>query len=692
MRNVNIYIWGHQQYNVSYFMDYVNHSGDNDVSLFFLRQKPCEISRQKNVYVFDYPEHITPAWVDVIKAIVFKIAATSVRIHSAIGDSEKINLPLVKAFHQHVATDLQLSLFLYESSFNDLAYRQEFNNLLKKGLRWQEYAKKLRAKLTHASNEWNAIYHYLFNEIVETYYFFDDLYLNTHAAFFSTPHFRYIPKTAGTSDSQTIIKVCSLAGVQMNMIKLIREIVEKKHTLFFIDDGVDFPLGEDDKDACLLQEVAEQRAEFVFLINYSGNIDAKRLPGVNFVRLPEAITPVVLSFSGIVPTLIYGVCSLALFSFGKQAVSKVLFHEHRKFADNVKLSHFLRACHRESIPCIYLNETLNRVEKESGSPHIFSLGESMGDALFAIGSLNAIRDKRVGPFILLAPKIYHALLALCPFVDAVWAHDELDKPMKEAIYIAKVQGQFYTPCSGTHIFAAQHQIDSILKSWGRKNVSNVKKEIVLSLEHTDTRNVDRFIAANNLTDKVVLIHPNEGVPNRSWPKVCWEALTERFLSDGWSVVLIGANTNFYAHKKTLEIGNNRVFNAIDKFTMAETVYLMTKASLLVACDSGPVALAAATDIAICALYSVVPGRYRLPYRHGVLGWNALAVDLSCQHGHCAKYYPSDTRGTFDAWCPNNQTYACIAQYNVDDFYREINQFLASRRCIRNPHDCLESQQ
>ncbi|MEG0098636.1 MAG: glycosyltransferase family 9 protein [Citrobacter sp.] len=688
MRNLNIYIWGNEKYNIYHFMDYAKNSTDNDVSLFFLNKKPRELSNQKNVYIFDYPAYVTPAWVDVIYAIAGKIEATSVRVHSAISYSETINFPLIKAFHQNVLTGLQLSFHLYEFNFNDIAYRQEFNNLLNKGLHYHEHVKNLNKKVSNDSKEWNAVYNYLLGEIIDVQYFFDDFYINANTTLFSAPYFQYINKSAAMYDSSLIMKVFSLLELKMSLVDLIKEIGEKKKTLFFIDDGVDFPLSEEGKDACLMKEILEQHFEFVFLINYTGNLDSKRHPGVNFIRLPDILTLDLLSVAGVSPKFIYGICSLALFSYTKAAVQKIFFHEHKRFPVNIKLSHFIRSHHSDSIPFIFINETLNLLEKEKTAKHIFSIGESMGDALFAIGSMNELRHELSGAFVLLAPKIYHGLLIMCPYVDAVWAYDELDNKMEEDIYIAKVLGQYHTPCSGTHIFADRHQIDSILENYGRKNVSNARKEIVLSLDNIDKSKVDSFIETNKLAGKVVLIHPNEGVPNRTWPKTSWEKLIELFLNDGWSVVLIGANKNFYAHKKTVEIGNSRVFNAIDRFTMAETVYLMTKSSLLVACDSGPVALAAATDIAICAIYSVVPGRYRLPYRHGFLGWNALAVNLSCQYGHCAKYYLSDTRGTFDAWCPNNKTYSCMTEYNVDDFYREINQFVASKKFVDQRYDCL----
>lgn len=681
MRNLNIYIWGNEQHNIYHLIDYAKNDNDNTVSLFFLRKPPAELANRKNVYTFDFSDRITPAWIDGIYNISRKINATSVRIHSAIEYSANINYPLVKKIHQDVPCGMQLSLFLYEASFNDIAYRQQLNNLLGKGLRYLDFAEKLKQKTVDDNSNWHAIYNYLFNYIVDTHYFFNRLYLNADKSLFSASHYHYADHLNAYADEILLAQLTSLSGVKNNTIALIKKICEQKKTLFFIDDGADFPLGEEDKDTVLLQGVLEQGFEFVFLINYTGSIDSKSYPTVNFIRLPDAITPELLTIAGVSPDVIYGLCSLSIFSCDSEKVKKVYFHEHKKNSENIRLSHFLRSHYSKSIPFLFIDETQKRLEKNYTEKHIFYIGESMGDALFAIGSMNALRRELSGAFILLAPKIYHELLVLCPYVDTVWDRDNLDKTMKEDIYISTILGKYHQPCSGAHIFASQHQIDSILDCYNKKNISNARKEIVLSLDDIDKKKVDGFIESNNLTSKVVLIHPNEGVPNRTWPKASWEALIELFLNDGWSVVLIGANNNFYTHKKTVEIGSSRVFNAIDKFTMGETVYLMSRSSLLVACDSGPVALAAATDIAICGLYSVVPGKYRLPYRHGILGWNALAINLSCQYVHCAKYYPLDTRGTFDAWCPNNNTYSCIEKYKVNDFYREINRFLDSKKFI-----------
>ena len=52
----------------------------------------------------------------------------------------------------------------------------------------------------------------------------------------------------------------------------------------------------------------------------------------------------------------------------------------------------------------------------------------------------------------------------------------------------------------------------------------------------------------------------------------------------------------------------------------------TSPSGLISPDSGPIQLAAATDIGIVGIYSVIAGANRLPYRHGAAMWRAVAVE------------------------------------------------------------------
>lgn len=681
MSRLNIYIQGEDSYGIYPSLDYAKNSKEDDYSLFFMDVKYPNMPVSSRTMTFDFPQEITSAWINIICDFAKKINAHSVNIHSAIHYSEKINFPLIKKFQEQVNAGLILSLFLYETRLSDVICRQEYDGLLQSGLAWQQYSQIFKQNIISENKEWNVVYNYLFNDIVNTHYYLSDFYENMHDVFWDSSNYQYLKDAYCNSEGEFVNDVVSMLGVDINIIDTIRDICGNNKTLFFIDDGIDHPLGTKSKDTCLLQEVLRDKFEFVFLMNYKGSMTNGVYCGINVICLPENITLDVLLLAGISLNHIYGFCSLGLFAGTKKNINKIFFHENEKYSENVQLSHCIRSSHYDDTLFVFINETQKRVDNSYIPKQIFLLAESMGDVLFAAGGLNALRGKLSGPIVCIVPQIYHTLLSLCPWVDELWDPKMVTKEQAEDLYIAQQLGNFHLPSHVKHILDKNHQIDSFVESLGYKDISNNHKEIVLSLEYVDKKNVDNFLQQNNLVDRIVLIHANVGVPNRTWPQQSWAELVEKLIMDGWSVVLIGSNNNFYSHKKAVGIDNSRVFDAIDKFTMGETVYLMTKASLLVACDSGPVALAAATKIAICALYSVVPGKNRLPYRQGVHGWNALAVDRPCKYHHCANTYSLESGEAFDEWCPNNKTYSCLKDYHPDDFYQEINKFLNSERYI-----------
>lgn len=681
LNTLNIYIFGNDSYCLYPLLDYFENTGDNHFSIFFVRKKYPNLSASDNVSLFDFPETITPEWLGALYNFSQKIKASTVRIHSAIHHAEKIIYPLLKIFQQKSNAEFAIPLFFYETRISDVISRQEYSRFLNNELSPQAYIKKLEQNLLSDSAECNVAYKYIFNGLTDAKYYILACDKTHHEKFSSiTPYSCLSELYAGISHG-TVKKTLSALGIEDNVINTIRDICSDKKTLFYVDDGLKHPLGNTSKEECLLTEISKNGFECIFLLNYTGKLNSVSDASVAIIPLPDNITLEVLMLAGVNPESVYGFCLLDLFYAKKSSIKKIFFHEHEFYNDNRVLIKYIGESEYKDIPVLYINEAQKRLVNSSTPKQIFLLAESMGDVLFAAGGLNALRNKLTGRFVCIVPKVYHSLLSLCPWVDDLWDPESVNNEQLEDIYIARVLGNFHLPSHVQHILDKKHQIDSFLTFLGHKDTVGSLKEIVLSLDAIDKTQVDNFLKMNKLERKIVLIHPNVGVPNRTWPRQSWAELIEKFIHDGWSVVLIGSNNNFYAHKKAVEIHDHRVFNAIDKFTMAETIYLMTKASLLVACDSGPVALAGATNIAICALYSVVPGKYRLPYRHGKAGWNALAIDRTCQYYHCANHYSLDSGETFDAWCPNNKLYSCMNQYKSDDFYREITRFLCSARFI-----------
>ncbi|SQB21857.1 lipopolysaccharide heptosyltransferase II [Citrobacter koseri] len=134
-----------------------------------------------------------------------------------------------------------------------------------------------------------------------------------------------------------------------------------------------------------------------------------------------------------------------------------------------------------------------------------------------------------------------------------------------------------------------------------------------------------------------------------------------------------------------------VINAIDRFSALETVALMQRANMLVSCDSGPVMLAAATDIPVVALYSTVAAEHRLPFRRREAGWRCMGIDLACSHGPCARLLMNDvifttvlkrpfdvpTTQEFANWCVHKTPFRCLRQYEPAMLYTQMVSFVLS---------------
>lgn len=679
MVKLNIYIQDEDAWHLFPIIDYAKNVRQNDYYLFFLKKKYPGLHNDKNVMVCDFPAAVTDEWCNTLSQFACKINADAVTIHTPVHCGKSINFPLLQAFRQK-AQAFRLAFCLYETRIADAVFRQELNKLLYEGLDVRGFSQQLKRKVTHHNAEWSPVYNYLFNALVNTTYYLSDFHRNTYKKFFAAPQFRYWSQLLNSINADAAAGALRLLGVDNIILDSLREINEKKKTLFFVDDGEMHLLGHEGKGACLQQEIDAGSVDYIVILNSKGSIPLN-VSGANVIALPDNITFASLLLAGIAPRNVYGFPVFELFLAPAKSIQKIFFHEHENFSENATLGRYLALNGFAKKTFRYVNETQRKIAGNYFTKHIFLLAESMGDVLFAAGALNALRDRLEGSFICIVPKIYHDLLSLCPWVDELWEPQYFTQQQAEDIYIAQQLGQYHLPSHVKHILDKKHQIDSFVDAFEGEPVDDSRKSIVLSLDALDKRHVDAFMDAHGLTraEKIVLVHPNVGVPNRTWPQQYWEALIARFVDDGWSVVLIGSNTNFYSHKKALEIENAAVVNAIDRFTILETAYLMTQATLLVACDSGPVALAGATDIAICALYSVVPGEYRLPWRYGEQGWNSLAVDIPCSYYHCASSYRLGSNEKFDEWCPNNRSYTCMSGFKPDDFYSRIQRFITSER-------------
>lgn len=404
---------------------------------------------------------------------------------------------------------------------------------------------------------------------------------------------------------------------------------------------------------------------------------------------------------GVLPGSIAGHPDLYLLAFPVERISHYLLYEDLTFFSTKRFRNLLlSAGYKRDI--IYSGETnsiLNKNNEQSTHDEILiKMESSLGDCMFALSAVRALYAVTKKKIIFVTRRAYIPLAQCNPWIYKVIATEDLaDYSLLDYFYEETQRSARF--CEALHILADCHQIEACLHSVGTK-INPAEMSMDVDLSGHDISRVESFFAENNLEgENVVLLHANVGDPNRTWSGDNWNILADKFINLGWRVIAIGSTNNKYAETQVHILNNHEVINAVDNFSILESIQLMRKCHLLVATDSGPVALAGASDIAIVAIYSIVPGQKRIAYRHGKLGWNALCINLKCKYSHCMQLaidekFCRKVLGTniqmrrLNDWCPlgdvqgEHVRYSCVKKYSAENLFKEITMFLGSDKFIR----------
>ena len=294
----------------------------------------------------------------------------------------------------------------------------------------------------------------------------------------------------------------------------------------------------------------------------------------------------------------------------------------------------------------------------------------LGDVLMALGAAKALKQLSGRPVCIVTAPRFHDLVRSCPHVDRV----ETSRESIASAY-AVVRHVNLNPIGFS--ISRKHQADAYLDAFGITADAGLK-HIDLNPDPAAEAEVDALVAswpAVPAGRSRILLHAAQGDPNRTWPLPQWDALATILLQDGHQVIAIGSTAD--SAKAALGITAEGTLNAVDALSMKATIALMRRSDLFVSTDSGPVQLAAATDIGIVGLYSSVHGPWRLPFRHETAAWRAVAVGPSCRFQPCyqqmyddsimaphlARVHSGETNinEVFANWCPDGGSFACMKQ-------------------------------
>lgn len=116
-------------------------------------------------------------------------------------------------------------------------------------------------------------------------------------------------------------------------------------------------------------------------------------------------------------------------------------------------------------------------------------------------------------------------------------------------------------------------------------------------EDADWLHADRF----GTLPPLLAVHLGAGNAAKRWPVRSWRMLVERFLEDGWRVVVVGGPEDM-ALAAELPI-HDRLRNWAGSLTVAQTTALLERADLFIGADSGPAHLAASAGTLSVVLFS-----------------------------------------------------------------------------------------
>ena len=138
----------------------------------------------------------------------------------------------------------------------------------------------------------------------------------------------------------------------------------------------------------------------------------------------------------------------------------------------------------------------------------------------------------------------------------------------------------------------------------------------------------------NLEKPFIIIHPHKaGWESRTWDKDNWINLIYQIQTKfpKYQIVSIGGDRNFYDEFKLdnyVKI-ENADFDLYNKLTILESIALMSlkNAKAIITMDTAPLHIAAcAPKIHIFGIFTVVKSKYRVPIRHGVIGYNFTPIE------------------------------------------------------------------
>ncbi len=197
-------------------------------------------------------------------------------------------------------------------------------------------------------------------------------------------------------------------------------------------------------------------------------------------------------------------------------------------------------------------------------------------------------------------------------------------------------------------------------------IEKLKEDFILSTPQHSKNLVDEWLKSKNIS-QFIAIAPNTTWPSKHWPEEYWKQLLCKLSSTNIQnnkIVLLGKffgqpgrNLAKFCHPKKLSIFTP------PKFNLAETAYLISKANLLIAPDTGLLHLADFLDIKTIAIFGPTSTKKHGPFLNNDNIKNS--IQIPCQHSYQKSHGNDD-----------DQKQNCMYQLKPENLLEKIQNILS----------------
>ena len=299
----------------------------------------------------------------------------------------------------------------------------------------------------------------------------------------------------------------------------------------------------------------------------------------------------------------------------------------------------------------------------------------IGDQIAALPVIPFILDKHPQVYITMwVPKFFKTLARKSlPKTERLVINDYTEKTLiKQGIPVKKFEGIPYTNLA-THMTTHAYDI-----------LANTQPDDVNYYNYLpiDTKGV--YINRFELPEKYVIVCTGYTAPVREFRPEAVNNVIDFVLSKGYTPVFLGREVTkedsgpdlFIKGTFNQVINFDKGINLINKTDTLEMVKIIQGAKCIVGLDNGLLHIAATTDIPIVGAYSTVKPEHRLPYRHGIKGWNYYPIQLTQEELTCNQCQSNWTfLFNFDMRRCYYKDYKCLELLSAEKYITELEKIL-----------------